>query len=1212
MKLFFRACFCLFLLAGIAFAQTDRGTITGTVSDPAGAVAPGASIKAKNLATASEFTTASTNTGNYTLAQLPAGTYEIAVALTGFKTFVRQGITVGAAQTLRVDVKLEVGAISETVTVSEDAPLLKTESGELSHNVRSDTLDTLPVLSIGGSAGSTGIRNPYAVMQVLPGADWRPDASVRVNGAPSNSQALRVEGMDATNNMWQQQGQYTQQGVDAIQEFAVATSNYSAEFGQAGSAVFNLTMKSGTNKLHGSAYEYFVNEALNASTPYSEDAAGNKNRPRSRRNDFGFTMGGPIYLPKVYDGRDKSFFFFSFEQYRQATTAKTAATVPTLKMRNGDFSEILGNQIVGTDGKPAVDILGRPVIENQLYDWRTERVVNGTRVWNPFVNNQIPTSLFDESALLIQAKFPKPENNQLTQNWNVQTANNTLTFIPSVKMDYSLSAKAKLSGYWSRNSFNTTADDGLPIDITAGVPNTFLSHTVRLNLDYTLRPTMLLHIGTGLMVNRMRQLAPQGVDTKATFHINTQAKGFPYIGGFASSFGGFSPTMGSVMNSQLDNLKPTANPNLTWIRGNHTYKFGGELIVESHPSYSETFANNWFTFATAQTADPSLAYVNLGGKATGFAYASFLTGRVSSGYTNAPSRGHLGSHSLAFYVQDSWKITPKVTLDYGLRYDYQTYLKEQYGRWANFSPTTLNPNIINPVTGAAMPGATIFEGSGPGHCNCDFAKNYKYAFGPRLGLAWQFLPKTVLRAGVGISYGRTPELGYLNNTLSSFVTYAATAPGLAAAQLHDGPPPEYTVVWPDIRPDAFPKLPSLGPPAMAVDQNAGRPPRTVQWSIGLQRELTKDIIVDVSYVGNRGAWWQANSLNDINAVTPEYLMSKYGLDVNNAADQKLLTTPYANLSAADKVRFPMPFTKFPTTYNLIQTLRPFPQFNSIAMMWAPLGRTWYDSLQVKLTKRFSYNLDLSYSLTFQKELTMGSELSYQIYGTINPMVNDALTRRVNKYISGLSRPLMNVIAASYTVPKVFTGNRFLSQLARDWQISALLRYTSGQPLQVPNSTGTTQTLLARQNNTFANRVTGQSLYADQRGNPVDINGNFDPAASFVLNPNAWSQPANGQFSTSTAYYNDYRGRRHPTENMSLARNFRVGHEGRYTLQLRAEFNNIFNRLWIPNPSNLTAGATQTYKAGTNLTSGGFGYINMKDTSVANNVRTGQIVARFSF
>ena len=199
--------------------------------------------------------------------------------MAGFKTFVRQGITVSTAQILRIDVTLEVGAITEIVTVNADAPLLKTESGELSHNVKTDTLDNLPILSIGAGVGSSGMRNPYAVMQVLPGTDWRPDSSVRVNGTPGNTQALRVEGMDATNNMWQNMGQYVQQGVDAVQEFAVQTSNYAPEFGQAGSAVFNLTMKSGTNQIHGSAYEYFVNEALNASTPYSQTATNPGQNP---------------------------------------------------------------------------------------------------------------------------------------------------------------------------------------------------------------------------------------------------------------------------------------------------------------------------------------------------------------------------------------------------------------------------------------------------------------------------------------------------------------------------------------------------------------------------------------------------------------------------------------------------------------------------------------------------------------------------------------------------------------------------------------------------------------------------------------------------------------------------------------------------------------------------------------------------------------------
>ena len=292
-------------------------------------------------------------------------------------------------------------------------------------------------------------------------------------------------------------------------------------------------------------------------------------------------------------------------------------------------------------------------------------------------------------------------------------------------------------------------------------------------------------------------------------------------------------------------------------------------------------------------------------------------------------------------------------------------------------------------------------------------------------------------------------------------------------------------MWPDVRANAFPRLPTLNAPAAAFDRNAGRPPRTVQWSIGLQRELTKDLIIDASYVGNRGAWWQANGLIDADGVTPQYLKSQYGLDITNAADRTLLTTTYSALSAANKARFPIPFVNFPVNnYPLIQTLRPFPQFAGVNYLWAPLGRTWYDSLQVKLTKRFSHNFDLTYSFTFQKEMTMGSELSYQIYGTINPQANDTANRDTNKYISGLSRPFMNVIAASYTVPKAFGGNKLLNLVTGDWQISALLRYTSAQPIRIPGQTGNINVLLGRASNSFAQRVPGQPLF-------VDLNGNAD-------------------------------------------------------------------------------------------------------------------------
>jgi hypothetical protein len=1208
MRLFLKASCCLLILAGMAIAQTDRGTITGTVTDPAGAVAPGAAIKAKNPATGAEYTTATTNTGNYTLAQLPAGTYDVSVSMTGFKTYVRQGITVLAAQTLRIDVPLEVGAISETVTVTEDAPLLKTESGDLSHNIRTDTMDNMPIMAIGAGAGAnSGIRNPYAVMQLLPGTDWRPDASVRVNGTPGNTQSMRVEGMDTTNNMWANMSQYVQQGVDAIQEFAVATSNYAAEFGQAGAGVFNLTMKSGTNRLHGSAYLYEVNEALNAATPYSNDGSGNKIKPRARRHDFGFTAGGPIYIPKLIDGRDKAFFFFTFEQYRESTTASPVITVPTAAMRQGDFSAIKGTTSLGKDP------LGRDIYENTIYDYRTERIVNGVPVWDPFPNNQIPQSLWDQSSVLIQKYMPLPSPGRtgLTNNYQNKTTAERLAYIPSVKVDYSFSSKAKISGYWSRNFTQTTPTDGMPIEISAAVPTRFPSTTVRINFDYTLNPTMLLHLGAGMMHNQLNQ-DPAKVDVEGIFKIANAFDEFPTFSAgqlSTTTYGGFSAALGNGMSGQLTNIKPTFNASLNWVRGNHTIKFGGESVIESHASRGRTFVNTYYYFNASETADPSLYTTGLNlpaGKAIGYNYASFLMGRTNQLQTNTPTRGHLGNHAVAFFAQDTWKITPKLTLDYGLRYDFQSYLREQYGRWGSFGIDVPNPTADN------LLGGMKFEANGPA-----FAHNYKYAFGPRLGLAWQFMPKTVLRIGAGVSYAKTPELGYLHNTLSNFVSITSPKRGAAASQLTNGAPP---VTWPDFRPGAFPRLPSLAPPPVAIDREAGRPPRIFQWSIGIQREIFRDLVVEASYIGNRGAWWQAGPLIDVNSVTPDYLKTKYNLDINNAADRTLLTTPLVLVQAKGPeyaTRFPTPFTNFPlgtTTQpgaSLIQAIRPIPQFTSINYIWAPLGTTWYDSVQAKVTKRFSHNFDFTYSFTFQKEMTRGAETSYNLFATITPQINDVYNRNVNKYISGLSRPFMNVIAASYTTPRVSSWNKTVSLLLADWQISTVLRFTSAQPIRVPGASSNVGTLLARAGGTFANTVPGQSFYVDQNGKPVDINGDFDPAATFVLNKDAWTEPPVATFSTSTAYYNNYRGRRHPTENLSLARNIRFGSDGRYNLQLRAEFSNIFNRLWVPDPTSTSASATRTTNSA-GITTGGFGYINMQSAAVASGVRQGQLVARFSF
>jgi hypothetical protein len=317
----------------------------------------------------------------------------------------------------------------------------------LSYNVTSQTLDQLPVLGIGAAqASNSGIRNPLAVTQLIPGTSFSGSANlVRVNGAPANTDALRIEGQDATNGYLDGFSMHTQPSVDAIQEVSIQTSNYAAEYGQVGGGLFNITMKSGSNQFHGSAYDYFVNEALNASTPFVNT------KPVQRRNDYGFTLGGPVWIPKVYSGHDKTFFFFNWEQYRETQIINNQSlTIPIQAYRNGDFTQA----IPPSPRTLATDPIGRPIVEGTIYDPATQRTApNGQTIRDPFPGNKIGPSRLDPVALKIQALIPAPQGpnaSALVNNGIHPYSSPTLTSIPSLKLDHSLSSKAKLSFYWAQ------------------------------------------------------------------------------------------------------------------------------------------------------------------------------------------------------------------------------------------------------------------------------------------------------------------------------------------------------------------------------------------------------------------------------------------------------------------------------------------------------------------------------------------------------------------------------------------------------------------------------------------------------------------------------------------------------------------------------------------------------------------------------------------
>jgi hypothetical protein len=1240
MKAFLRLV-SLLLCAWAAFAQGDRSTITGTVADPAGAVVANASIEARNVQTGEVFPAASTNTGNYTIAQLPTGTYQVDVNVPGFKRFVRSGITLGTAQTIRIDVNLEVGASTESVTVQADASLLKTESADVSHNVSSEMLNTLPLLGIGSAAsGSSGIRNPNNVLNIIPGTYYAPNAQVKINGAPSNSQAFHVEGMDATNQGFPYAAAQTQPSVDAIQEVSVQTSNFAAEFGGSGGGFFNLTMRSGTNQYHGSGYDYFVNEIFNAGTPFTNagltnsQRAGQLVRPRARRNDYGFTIGGPVAIPKVYNGHDRTFFFFNFEQYRETQIINNIPiTVPIAAYRNGDFSQAItslkpGGQTLTAPGGATTDILGRPLIANTIYDPTSIAPgPNGQLIANPFPNNMIPSTQLDKVAMNVQKVMPLPNAPGLINNYIPTYPSTRHTTIPAVKIDQTIGAKAKLSFYWSAthtdSQFSPTygGSEGLP-DLLTATRGTFIhSHVERLNFDQTLTPTLLLHVGIGYQLNNFYDAAPvTNFNAASTWGLTgaTLNRNVPVFNGVAAPLGtntGFCSAVaactaaGGIYNmgpgaGQSNDYweKPSANASTTWVKENHTYKIGGDFFINGTPSISYTGTSGTFSFNSKESGLPYLADTTLSGGTLGFGYASFLLGRVDTFQIAQPANFRFGKQQIGLFVQDSWKLTRKLTLDYGVRWDYGTFYKEQYGRSMNFSFNTPNPSAGN------YPGGWIFEG-GPNSCHCSFVSSYPYAIGPRIGAAYQITPKTVIRAGWGVIYNQTATNNGGVNTAGIIASnqVSTSGSGAPAMILQNGIPTSAVPSYPNFNPGIAPLLPTgnqtiptLGVGGFQnagwVDPGAGRPARQNQWSVGVQRELNRDLALDVAYVGNRGVWWTASGLDNINALTPQRL-SSFGLDINNPTDLGLLTQTLA--SAAVQARgFKAPYTGFSSNQSLAQALRPFPQFGTITPIGPPLGKTWYDSLQAKLTKRFSHGLTFSSAFTWQKSLGQGIDVP--VGGVLNNIVaNPANSKSYSQY----DQPFSFVVSVSYTTPKLQT-NKILSWVARDWNIGSILQYASGLPIATP----TTATSLNSQifQNTLAVRVPGQPLYTVSDENCHC----FDPAKTFILNPKAWANPANGQFSSAAQYYGDFRYFRHPNESMGLGRTFRL--KERMALMVRIDFSNVFNRTYLNNPTATGYTAPQSVKTdGTN--SGGFGYINLATTGTAfGQPRQGTLVARFTF
>ncbi len=1206
------------------FGQAGTGTITGTVSDPAGAVIAGASVDVKNEETAVSYTAASTDTGNYTVVDLPVGSYEVSVQATGFKKYVRAGITVAAAQVLRIDVALEVGAASESVTVQADASLLRTESGDVAHNITLSQLDSLPILGVGtANAGSNGIRNPYNAAVFLPGVNYFANYNMIVNGAPTNTAAYRIEGLDNTNHTVAYAIMQNMPNADAIQEMAVQTSNYAPEFGQAGGGLFNITMKSGTNEFHGTGFEYFVNEFLNAGDPFSYTPEGGKFRPENRRNDWGGTFGGPVWIPKIYNGKDRTFFFFSYERYKEAQALTFPDTLPTAAYQAGNFSSI--SPAGGTGFNPnlgvptasiATDALGRPVFANEIYDPSTRTTTAaGVVVANPFPNNIIPISRFNPVSVAIQNVLPPLSNSNPTSNYNGYDLGVRTTTIPSIKVDQILSAKLKFSFYYHHTETDaqyTTPNgnaDGLP-DLITGARGSIPigGPTYRANFDYTVTPTVLAHVGLGYSMIYFYDHSPitqQGKTVNCMSLLDLQgcegSYNFPtIIAGdvtLPNNLGGMQQLGNALAHTATHTERPSFNANTTWVHGNHTYKFGMEAWFQAQITAPPTGVGLYFGGLTnAGVANSSLGTVtspgatsipealSTGAYTSGFPYANFLLGDVTQATQYAPVDARMFKQQWAVFAQDSWKMTRKLTVTYGLRWDLATPATEEYGRSAD-----LGLNVPNPAAGGRL-GAAIFQAT----CNCSFVSTYPYAVAPRLGIAYQINAKTVFRGGWGFAYGFPPDIN-LQNTAD----ITNTAVGIGAFNQVNVPGTIPQPVWPNFNPGQTP-LPGATSSGFLsyLDPGAARPPRQNQWSIGVQREITSNTLIEAAYVGNRGVWW-TGPLGYLNQVSPQ-AFAAYGLNpYSNPTDNLLLGDALSNAAVVSRLGNIVPYSGYSSSNTLLNALRPYPQFSTITVQNSPTGRTWYDSLQMKGTKRLSHGLAVNGTFTWSRAFV----------GIRPNLYADSV-----KSLQPTDQPFLFNANILYTTQRWFQ-NKYVAAVTKDWAIGAFLQYGSGLPLTPPAATNTNYL-----GGSEEYRVPGQPLYIK------NLNcGCINPYQDVVLNPAAWANPANGTFGPATGtLYGDFRQARRPQENANLSRTFRF--KERYSLQIRAEFVNIFNRTQIGNPST-TAPQTKPTQNSAGQYTGGFGVINLvvsgpnvapsyTQNAVVGQLyqlpRTGTLIARFTF
>ncbi len=1153
-----KAVIALVFAASPLYSQTSSGSIVGNVTDASGAALANTPVQLTNLGTNEKRNETTNADGLYQFLNILPGQYSVTVEKTGFKRIVRSPIAVETQTTSKIDLALQLGDVSQTIEVTAQTPLLQPESSTLGQVVDQRKTTELPlngrnplnlvalvpsVVPQGGSMSNPNGQNPFAWGNYQIGGGMANQSMVWLDGSPVNGSYINITALIPTQ--------------DSLQEFKVATNNLSPEYGRFAGGVVNFTTKSGTNEIHGSAYEFLRNKDLNANTFFNNEAG--ITRPAFTQNQFGVNMGGPIYIPKIYDGRNKTFFFFNYEGFRLRQGESFTETVPTLAERGGDLSALAASQGVN------------------IYDPLTTSSTTGART--PFAGNVIPTGRLNPTSQKMLSLYPLPNtagNAQGVGNWvgNASVGGNQNETV--VRIDQNVSDKQHISArytYWGNLN--------LPIDpFKNGVCQDRCTETFNTNNfvfadTYSFSPTTILDVHLSYQrfdYNRIPEtlgydLSNLGLPVALNSQVLFRDLPVPVINGFDTNNTFGSQGAGSIIIDRNDNYR--ASGTLTKIAGNHTVRFGGEWMRMTHNYVQTNTPSGIFTFNPDFTAANAFNT----GAAPGLGLATFLLGYPSSGSAQSPALVAAQQLYPAVFLNDDWHITPKLTLNLGVRWEHSGPWTERFDRLSFFNPT--QPNQVLAAKGIIQPGNVDLVNSNNDSYRSNIYPNW-HQYAPRVGMAYQIMQKTVFRAGYGMfwlpndvawdySPNNDPINAYTTNYLASVVT------GVPANSITN-PFPGGIVPPPGRNPSYAQTLLGSNINESQLNNPYGY---AQQWNADLQHEFGNGFLLDVAYGGAKGTHLpidspQINQLPDQDLALGNTLLSN-------------VTNPYfGTVTAAGS-----PLTA--STVQKGQLLRPFPQYNSLQYAGEGVGDSTYESLQVKAEKRFAGGNSLLVAYTHSKLLSNVDSITGWLENGGTGGVQDWNNLRAEKSLAAFDTPDRLVVSYVLDIP-VGRGRKYLANSNKlvqgtlgGWGVLGVTTIQSGFPLHFSTNNNNTNSFGGGQRpNVVAGCNETTSGSATQR-----LNDWFNTAC--------FTQPAPFTFGDEARVDPNLRAAGIANWDFSAFKAFPLAKEDRVNIQFRAEFFNIFNRVQFNVP-------------GQSQGSSSFGVV----TSQANQPRLIQFAMRLNF